>query len=527
AEIGSGLTGKDRLDAAGKVVAPGFIDVHTHYDPQVLWDRELTPSSWHGVTSVIAGNCGFSVAPVKPEGRDIIVGTLEKVEDMDADAMRQGIEWDFETYGEYLASLDRAGLAINFGGYVGHTAVRAYVMGMDSYEREATPEELETMKAVVVRSLNEGALGFSTDRAGFILGYNGKPVPSVVATQEETEALLAVPIETGKGIAHIAPGENWQWLLDFNRRVGGTVNWSAILAYPREGGRSDFHDKLDLLKQAHDEGVNLVGQVTCRPIIQLLSLKTPYSFSGIPAFQPILAAPANLRAALYRSPEWRDQLRECMDTFEDLPPRWELMRVAETETQKDLSGRTIADIAAERGTDPFETMVDIALAEDLNTRFSVTFANDRDEDIAELLIGKNCIIGLSDAGAHAAQICDSVLTTDFLSRWVRDREVMPLEAAIRKITGELADVMQLDRGYLKEGSPADVVVFDLARLEVGPIRRVHDFPGGAERLIADRPSGIEHVVVNGVPIRRDGVVQQDAVKSGPGRILRHKPNGKG
>ncbi|OCC23276.1 hypothetical protein MB02_11565 [Croceicoccus estronivorus] len=519
AEIGQGLKGHDTLHAEGLIVAPGFIDVHTHYDPQVLWDRELTPSSWHGVTSVIAGNCGFSIAPVKEGGRDLLIGTFEKVEDIDSQAMEQGITWDFETYGEYLAALEQAGLAINFGGYVGHTAVRAYVMGDASYEREATPRELDAMKAVVERSLREGALGFSTDRAGFILGHRGKPVPSVVASQEETEALLAIPVEVGRGISHIAPGEDYAWLLDFVRRTGATVNWSAILAYPAGSGRADYRDKLQVLRQAYEEGLPLIGQVTCRPIIQLISLATPYSFSQIEAFSTILAAPPEDRAAIYADPQWRADLHRCLEKI-DLPPRWELMHVAETPRQPNLIGSSIADLSSERGADPFDVMIDIALADNLQTRFSVTFANDCDHDVTELLRGVNCIIGLSDAGAHAAQICDSVLTTDFLSRWIRDRAIMPLEHAIRKITGELADVMRLDRGYLRPGSPADITVFDLDRLDVGPISRVHDLPAGAERLIADRPTGIEHVLVNGVPIRRDGVIQRDAVQAGPGQLLK-------
>lgn len=514
AKIGEGLTGKRMLDAAGLVVAPGFIDVHTHYDPQVLWDPQLTPSSWHGVTSVIAGNCGFSIAPVRPEGRGILVGTLEKVEDIDAEAMAAGIDWSFETYGEYLAALERSGLAVNFGGYVGHTAVRVYVMGEDSYAREATPEEIAAMKAVVKGSIEEGALGFSTDRAGYILGYAGKPVPSVVASQEETEALLAVVGEMQRGVAHIAPGENYAWLLDFQRRIGRPVNWSAILAFPKSAGR-DHHAKLKLLAQAHANRQPLVGQVTCRPITQLISLLTPYSYSNIPAFDAILAAAPQERAAIYRDPQWRRTLHAGLGDRGALAPRWDFIRVAETGKHIALIGRTLAAIAAEREAQPFDVMIDLALEEDLATRFSVTFANDDEDEIRTLLTSDNCIIGLSDAGAHSAQICDAVLPTDFLSRWVRDRKVMSLEAGVRKLTGELADIMSINRGYLRECMPADLVAFDLERLDSGPIRRVRDQPGEGERLIADAPTGITHVIVNGVPIRSNGAIDQAGLAAGP------------
>lgn len=522
AAIGHGLRGQETLDAAGLIVAPGFIDVHTHYDPQVLWDPQLTPSSWHGVTSIVAGNCGFSIAPVRPEGREVLLGTLEKVEDMDAAALRSGITWDFETYGDYLASLERRGLAVNFGGYVGHTAVRIYVMGDAACEREATADELAEMEAVVARALAEGALGFSTDRAGFILGHKGKPVPSVVASQAETEALMAVPARSGRGIAHIAPGENYAWLPDFQRQVGGMVNWSAILVFPEGAGR-DYRPKQAILAAAAAQGRELVGQVTCRPIIQLLSLKTPYSYSNLPAFPEVLAAPVAARAALYADPRWRAELHAGMERPGVLPPRWDLMKVAESRVHAALLGRSLADLATERGQRPFDVMIDLALAEDLETRFSVTFANDDEAAVAELLTAPGCIIGLSDAGAHASQICDAVLPTDFLAGWVRDRAVMPLAQGIRKLTGELADVMRLPRGYLREGLPADVVVFDLARLGVGPIRRVRDFPGGAERLIADQPTGYVHILVNGVPIRRDGAPDPAGLARAPGQILRSAP----
>lgn len=520
AAIGLALEGKERLDAHDRIVAPGFIDIHTHYDPQVLWDPALTPSSWHGVTSVVAGNCGFSIAPVLPEGKPVLVGTLEKVEDMDPRTLETGVTWDFETYGDYLRAVARRKPAINFGGYVGHTAVRLYVMGKASYERAATEKETAAMKAVVAGALAEGALGFSTDRAGFILGHEGKPVPSVVATQEETEALMAVVAEEGRGTVHIAPGENYAWLPEFQRKHRVTVNWSSILTYPQDmTPPRDFRAKLRTLAQAREAGGDIWAQVTCRPILQQISLMAPYSFSHLEGFARIIAADPARRAALYASAEWRDAIAAELEEPGKQQPRWSVIRIAETEAHPELIGRSIADLAAERGARPFDLMADIALADGLTTRFSVTFANDDEEGVAELLTGEGCIIGLSDAGAHIAQICDSVLPTDFLSRWVRDRNVMSIEAGVRKLTGEIADVLGIDRGYLRVGAPADIVVLDLAALSPGPIRRVRDLPADGERLIADRPAGIDHVLVNGVPIRRDGVIDQAAVARGPGHIL--------
>ena len=520
-EIGPKVGGRQEIDAAGQLVVPGFIDIHTHYDPQVLWDPALSASAAHGVTSVVAGNCGFSIAPARPEGRPTLIGTLEKVEDMDAATLEAGVEWDFETYADYLDAVARRRPGINFGGFVGHTAVRLYVMGAASYEREATPDELEAMKAVVANEIRGGALGFSTDRAGFILGHGGRPVPSVVATQAETEALMSVTAEIGQGIVHVAPGEDCSWLAPFQKTLGRTVNWSAILTYPPGSGRQPASQKLALLQDIRQDGGDLWGQVTCRPILQLISLLDPYSFSYIPAFAAVIAAPKNERRRFYADPAWRAEVQAQLATGKLLPPRWEIIKVAETRTFAALIGTSLAELAARRGTTPFDAMCDLALEDDFATRFSVIFANDDEDGVRTLLTTPGCILGLSDAGAHVAQICDSVLSTDFLSKWVRDRGVMGIEAGIHKLTGEQARVLNLDRGTLIPGAPADIVVLDLDRLGVGPIRRVRDMPAGGERLIADQPTGYSHIFVNGVPTLRDGAAIADAR---PGTILRSRPD---
>ena len=218
------VRGAEEIDATGRLVVPGFVDVHTHYDAQALWDPELSPSGWQGVTSVVAGNCGFSLAPAREAGRDLLLRTLETVEDMRLATMNAGIEWDFESYPEYLSAVARRRPAINFGGYVGHTAVRVYVMGDDASERAATDAEIDAMRAIVADALRGGALGFSTDRAGFIAGADGRPVPSMVAAQREVEALMRVTAEVGRGIVHIAPGDDYAWLYDFQPSLGRTVN---------------------------------------------------------------------------------------------------------------------------------------------------------------------------------------------------------------------------------------------------------------------------------------------------------------
>ena len=254
-EIAERVTAPREIDATGRIVTPGFVDIHTHYDPQVLWDPSLSPSCWHGVTSVVAGNCGYSIAPTRPADRGSLLRTLDKVEDMRLATLEAGVDWDFETYGEYLDAVARRGTVINFGGYVGHTPVRLYVMGDDAYEREATDDEILRMKQVVADSLNGGALGFSSDRGGFHIGDGGRPVPSIMATQEETEALMRVTGEINRGMIHVAPGENYEWVYDFQKSLGRTITWSSILTYPPEWkSRAPFKGKLD----RHNEGGAMV-----------------------------------------------------------------------------------------------------------------------------------------------------------------------------------------------------------------------------------------------------------------------------
>jgi N-acyl-D-aspartate/D-glutamate deacylase len=413
-------------------------------------------------------------------------------------------------------------VAINFGGYVGHTPVRLWVMGDDAYERPATDVEVARMQEAVADSIRGGALGFSSDRAGFHLGDGGRPVPSIAATQEETEALMGVVGDLGFGVVHVAPGENYQWVYDFQRRLGRRLNWSSILTYPEAAvSRAPFRGKLATHLAGRAAGADVWVQVTCRPIEQAISMVEPTSFYSMASFSELVALSHAERPRLFADPAWRRRVQTDLDANGLLNTRWATMQVLDSRTHPEVVGRTVAALAAERGTSPFDVICDLAVDDDLQTRVNITFANDEEDGVTELLQGEGCILGLSDAGAHVSQICDAVMPTDFLAHWVRDRGVMSTEAGIRKLTGEIADVLEIDRGYLRIGSPADVAVLDLEVLSPGPIRRVHDFPAAGERLVADAPTGIAHVVVNGVPIRRDGrpVVDQLAVM--PGQILSH------
>jgi N-acyl-D-aspartate/D-glutamate deacylase len=519
-EIAERVEGADELDASGRLVVPGFIDLHTHYDAQALWDPELSPSSWQGVTSVVLGNCGLSLAPVTPGGRDVLLRTLEKVEDMRMATLQAGIDWDFETYPEYLDAVARRGPIINVGGYVGHTAVRVYVMGDDAAEREATAAEVDAMRRLVAESLAGGALGFSTDRAGFILGAGGRPLPSVVAALDEVEALMRVPDELGRGIVHIAPGDDYQWLYTLEPPLQRPINWSSILAYrPGSTTRLSYKTKLADLAAGRRAGAPLWAQVTCRPIQQQVTLRDPAPFSTVPAFAEVFGLAPEQRTSLYADPAWRGRAVDGLASS-SIPVRWDAFSVAESPRSPQLVGRSLLSIAEERECSPFDAMCDVAVGDDLATRFAITFANDDPDAVRELLLGEGAIMGLSDAGAHVSQICDAVLPLDFLGGWVRDREVMRIEDGVRKLTGELADLLGIGRGYLEVGRPADVAVIDFATVGPGPIRRVRDMPAGGERLVGDAPTGLDAVVVNGTPIRRDGAPVPDRLDRRPGSVLR-------
>jgi N-acyl-D-aspartate/D-glutamate deacylase len=519
--IAEELEGHEVLDATGCIVAPGFVDLHTHYDPQVIWDPALTPSSQLGVTAVVAGNCGFSIAPCPPALRDSMIATLVNVEDMRSATLHAGLDWSFESYGEYLQSISDRGTAINFGGYVGHTAVRLTVMGDDAYEREATADEIEQMAGVVSESIASGALGFSSDRSPFHRGDGGRPVPSAVATLEEVEALWKAADAAGAGLIHVAPGENYGWVYEMQRRISTPVTWSAILAYPPgAASKAPWATKLQNHSAGIAAGSDVHPQVTCRPVTFQLSMADPSTLYMVPAFSRLSAMDRAGRIEVYRDPDWRSLAASELDSGKHVDMRWDACIVSET-SDPSVAERIIADLARERGVHPLDCLLDIALADGLSSRFTINFANDDPDAVGQLLQAPGCVLGLSDAGAHIGQMCDAVMPLDFLAHWVRDRELMSPAAGIRRLTGELADLVGLHgRGYLTPGYAADVVVLDWEALDPGRARRVVDFPAEGDRLVADAPRGLRHVVVNGIAIRREGEPVIPAPR--PGQLLRNR-----
>ncbi len=507
AEIGEGLRAEHELDASGCVVAPGFIDIHTHYDAQVFWDPALTPSCYHGVTTVVAGNCGFSIAPTRPEHRETIALTLENVEDMNPATLAAGVPWDFETFPEYLASVARRGTALNFAAYVGHTALRLYHMGDDAYERVATEDEIRAMARSVGEAMDHGAAGLATSFAPTHLGMNGKPVPSRLAELGEFEAMAAELGRRKRGVIEATIGQGFAFdeIYDFQRRIGVPVTYTALLAIPGFWQAGSERHRQELAR-----GTGVWPQISCRKITMQMQLVDPFPFDMATCFAELRAEAPAVREQRYRDPAWRARAIEEL-AHTPLPTRWENFEIAESDVHPQLTDRALVDVARERGVEPFELMVELSLAEDLRTRFRYVQSNDDEEGVTHLLQQEQMAMGLSDAGAHVGMLCDAPLPTDLLGTWVRDRGVIPLETAVHKLTGEPAAIFGfVDRGVLRPGAFADVCVFDPATVAPGAIRRVRDFPADADRLTADTPEGVRHVLVNGVPIRTEGTSDERA-----------------
>ncbi|MCZ6895745.1 MAG: amidohydrolase family protein [Gammaproteobacteria bacterium] len=517
----------ETIDAAGHVVAPGFVDIHTHYDAQILWDRMLTISPWHGVTTVVMGNCGFSVAPTRPAHRDMMIRTLENVEGMTASALQAGLgeDWPFETFPEYLDVIESRGIAINVGAMIGHTALRTYVMGEEATEREATAAEIDHMRALVDEAMTAGALGFATSKAITHVGYQGKPVPSRAASFDEIRSLAAVLRDTGRsGViqATVGPTLSYDEFAELNEVSGCTVTWTALLAGAaiHEGTASE---QLRHSEALIERGYDVVPQVTPRPLNFEFQLKAPFVLEAMRLFRPVSEADHEGKKRLYADPEFRAKVWEKLDgripwTFKN---GFRGTVISEVPGKPELRERGLFELAQERGVTPVELLFDLGLESDLEARFRMPVANHDDDEVEELLLSNDTVIGLSDAGAHASQLCDACLTTYLFRRWVREKQVIKLEEAVRMVTSRPAEVFGIhDRGRLLPGLAGDVVIFDPDTIGDEPLRRVWDFPGGADRLVSGA-LGIDAVIVNGKVLRRHNQDCVDVDGPLPGRLLRN------
>ncbi len=513
---------KRTIDAQGKVVAPGFIDIHTHYDLQVLWDRMLTISPWHGVTSVVMGNCGFGAAPTRPEHRDLILRTLENVEGMSLDDMRAGVgdEWAFETFPEYLDAIERQGVAINVAAMVGHTPLRMYVMGEASTEREATPDEVAEMKRLAKEALGAGAIGIATSKSPTHSGYAGRPVPSRASAMEEIDALADALGEAGHGVmqATIGAGFFVKELADIQRRIGRPISWTALLAGMLGPGGEDF--VLGETEKLAAEGVSVVPQVSCRPLLFEFQWSKPFPFESMSIFKPVSEATSlEEKKAIYADEAFRQSFKERGDAG-GIAGRWDQTVISEHPSDPDLAERNVAELAEQRGVHPVDLAFDIALETNLEARFRIAAMNVDEEIVKRLLNHPDVMLGLSDAGAHASQLCDACAPTHLLGHWVRERGDVTLEHAVHLLTGRAADIFGFDdRGRLAEGLAADLTIFDAETVGCSPLSRVYDQPAGGDRLVSEA-FGIEAVIVNGTVLREQGQDVVDTTGPLPGLVLR-------
>jgi N-acyl-D-aspartate/D-glutamate deacylase len=518
------------IDATGLVVTPGFVDPHTHYDGQLFWDPQATPSNVHGVTTVIGGNCGFTLAPLKARDADYIRRMMAKVEGMPLAALEHGIEWKWETFPEYLGLLE-GNVAVNAGFLVGHCAIRRYVMGEESVGHEATPEQIDAMVQLLHESLDAGGLGFSTTLSKTHSDGDGQPVPSRWASRDEVLALCgAVESHEGTTLEGIIDGcldmfADDEIELFTAMSVAGQrpLNWNVLTVDSRVPQRVDR--QLGASTYAAEHGGRVVA-LTMPVIVPMnMSFLNYCALNMLPDWGPILSLPVGERIAALRDEPTRRTMNERAQSedagvFRRLAD-WKNYVLGDTYSaaNEGLKGRIVGDVAAERGEDAFDTLLDIVINDELRT---ILWPIAPDGDAASWELRKTvwddprAMLGGSDAGAHLDRMCGAPYTTRFLGDMINGRKLVPLERAVQMITDTPAQLFGLrDRGRLEVGGHADIVVFDPATIGSEPATLVADLPGGSARLTAGS-IGVRHVFVNGVETVTDGV----ATNARPGTILR-------
>ena len=489
------------IDAEGLAVAPGFWDVHTHYDAQLLWDPIATSSCWHGVTTVVMGNCGFTVAPCRPEDQHWLVRTLARVEGMSVGVLERTLDWPWEDFGGYLDTLDK-GLGINAIAQVGHTAVRRYVMGEEASQREATAEEVERMRQVVAESLKAGGMGFTSSRIVTHWDGDGQPVPSRLASVEEYFTLVSELQAIDAGWVQGALQEfNRHKYAEVARASGRPVCWNAIAQRP---DRPDaWRGQLDRMLAMRDEGIPFFALGHCQPTDFEMMLSNTNAFDRWETGQKVMIAPMEQRVALMRDPAIRETLKKEMevDPIPAVPHSWDRMILVRSATGKyrDFENMPVLEIAARLGKHPLDAVFDISLDEELQTQLRIIDPREQDPDVMiEILKSPHVVPGMSDAGAHLVTEVNTGFPTRLLGHWVREKGAMTLEQAVRLMAATPAEEAGVtDRGLLKEGLAADVAIFNPETVAASDRLFVNDLPGGEPRLVQNA-IGIEYTIVNGV-----------------------------
>ncbi len=518
-------TARRTVSADGLAVAPGFIDFHTHLDAQLLWDPIATSSCWHGITTVIPGNCGLTLAPCRPQDRENILGSFVRVEAMPLQVLRDAVSWEWETFPEYLNHLDGR-LGVNVASLVGHCALRQYVMGEEACERAATPDEIERMKKILKESVLAGAIGFSTNRNPVHMRSDGKPIASRLASDEEILGLAGVLGELNRGSVQISvgtpgvsvPSEKAVGLFDRLAAAGRPVIWQSI---SHRWDQPDlWRQLLEMAQKSLAAGFPSYPLCNARLFNNRFNLKNAQVFDDLPTWKQILFTPFEQRMEIFRDPEARQKLR--YEAVEEKRPsrfsrRWDLVYMIKAATPKNkaLEKKSVAEIAKMQGKDVIDAFLDLSLEEELETLFQTSSNNGDENAVAEILKSPFTLVGQSDAGAHLIYDAGYGYATRFLGYWVRDRKVMSLEEGVRKLTFMVASIFGLhDRGLLRPGMAADLVLFDPQTVADSEPEMANDLPGGEKRLV-QKAVGVKMTMVNGEVLTEDG--KHTGVL--PGRVL--------
>jgi N-acyl-D-amino-acid deacylase len=516
---------REILDANGLALAPGIVDIHTHYDAQLTWDPYATPSTALGVTTVVIGNCGFTIAPCRPQDRDLTLRNLTHVEGMSLDALRAGVRWEFETYSEFLDAMERRGVVPNVGSFVGHSSVRTYVLGREATKRAANATEIAEMRRIVLDAVRAGAIGFATSTLEQHNGENGVPMPSRLADEQEIFALTGALGEAGRGVFMLTKGmtSTIPWLEQIAAKSGRPVMIAAMFVDP--GDPTRVFKELTEIEGARARGRELWAQVGCFPLGMEFTLRHPYPLEAFLAWRPAIQAASEAEyAKVLADPSFRQALK-AEAAIPGVPNRfsnqtWPHLTIMSVtrEAHRPLIGRSIAELARERGGDPFDVLLDFGLDGELDAMLDCRLFNTDEDEVKKLLRHPHAAVALSDAGAHLSFLCDAGFGLHLFGHWVRDRADLTLEQAVKRVTHDVATAYRIrDRGRLAPGTWADLLLFDPRTVARGPRRRVHDLPTGASRL--DTPGvGVHGVWVNGVRTADERGVLAGCGR--PGRVLR-------
>jgi N-acyl-D-aspartate/D-glutamate deacylase len=500
------------IDADGLALMPGIIDNHTHYDAQITWDPGVSPSPALGVTTAIIGNCGFTIAPCRPADRERIMANLTQVEGMSLEVLRSGIRWEFESIPEYLDMLERRGAAVNIAAFAGHSSIRTYVMGDAATQRAASDDEVALMRKILLEAIQAGAIGFSTSTSPAHNGAGGVPMPSRLAADSELRTLVGSLRDAGRGVFMLTKGGHTG--IGFLEELAAESRRPVIVAalLHNSTAPTQVFDELDAMDAANQRGRRMHGAVSCCPLSMDFTLRSAYVFEGLAAWKPAMALKGSAFLGKLREKAFREGIRAELSQpsgFRLFNSQWDSVEIVESR-RRDLEQRSIGALAREAGADPLDYMLDLALAEDLETVFNAMLLNSDEQAVARMLRHPASLVSLSDAGAHLTFFNDAGFGLHLLGHWVRERAALSLQDAAWRLTGQPAAVFGIRRrGALKPGYHADLLLFDPAKVDRGPKRRVHDLPGGHARLTTDA-IGVHGVWVNGVPVQNGGA----------GRLLR-------